>query len=467
MALRPTDQEILAIIDVSSLADWCGISATTPVNTNNTTPPPISDVQALFAHLGCGPTEHFRPFATFSPADWGLSMDTITVNGSPPNMSVRGKYNLFHGTARRLSNLEPWPEMTPTPTAAPPATGVSQPIPSRINTPILNVGRVLDQRMGDEITYLESKDILIMNARYVKAMEVMPPVAKAVTIEQLTALEYTVRNGRPPNADFAIFKKHGGRTARAMAFTGLITVPGGTMKSVEILGPPDLATWKESYDCLFTALIMLDVVRRPALAAYRAHIISLHEQYGPKCWALLYQADARCRAEHMDRLRYLLLARHNAALMSGQLTDFDVQHPWDSVWAKAATDTEYWEQEFRRHALMIVTSSMRIVEALGTDAQVSNCGATSSAQPFAAPNATRPTKPAAKGQPKTGICRNFNAGSCPGNTCSKGHGQHICSICTSPNHGASKCPKINKGTPAQDTREEKRGWGKDKKRRKN
>ena len=217
------------------------------------------------------------------------------------------------------------------------------------------------------------------------------------------------------------------------------------MRSVEILGPPDLASWKESYDCLFTALIMLDAVRRPALAAYRAHICTLHAQYGPKCWALLYQADVRCRAEHMDRLRYVLLAKHNAALVAGKLTDLDVARPWDAVWAKAVTDTEFWESEFRRHALMIVTSTMRIVDALGNDANVEGTGSASSAQQPTSQKPTVPNKQPAARQTNDSVCRNFNAGSCPGTSCKAGHGKHICSICTSPKHGAFNCPKIAKG----------------------
>ena len=71
MALRPTDQEITGIIDVATLAQWCGISDVPPVNTNNTTPPPEADINVLFSHLGRGPNDHFRSFAMISTADLG------------------------------------------------------------------------------------------------------------------------------------------------------------------------------------------------------------------------------------------------------------------------------------------------------------------------------------------------------------------------------------------------------------
>ena len=245
-----------------------------------------------------------------------------------------------------------------------------------------------------------------------------------------------------------------------MAFTGLITTAGGVLHNVEILGPATLEEWKECYDVLFTGLIMLDCVRRPALANYRAHIIKLHQQFGPRCWALLYQADSRCRAENMDRLRYQLLAKHNAALASGQPTSFDSTRPWDSVWQAAVEDKEFWNEEFERHAIMVVTNSIPLNATLGTDATVlpstSATPAASSGQPKN-PGA----QPKAKAEAK-GLCRNYNAGSCLGASCSKGYGKHACSICGSPKHGAFQCPRLNKGQPAQEdgsSKGKKRQWG--------
>ena len=161
MALRPTEAEIQAIIDVSSLAAWCQIEATAPINTNNATPAPMSDVQALFAHLQCGPQEHFRSLATLTGEDWKDSTKDIKINGASPSVMLRGKINLFHATARRLSNLDAWPQvvtqgMTPSPatTTGPPQCGGAVIYPQRVNLPTMNIGKVLDQRHGDEITYL-------------------------------------------------------------------------------------------------------------------------------------------------------------------------------------------------------------------------------------------------------------------------------------------------------------------------
>jgi hypothetical protein len=311
--------------------------------------------------------------------------------------------------------------------------------------------------MNDEITYLEDAELIKMNAAYVKVMEKMPPQAKSVTIDQLTALHYTIRNGRPPNADFGVFGKDGHRRARKMSFTGMVTAPGGTMHTIEILGPPNLEAWKESYDCLYTALIMLDAVRRPSLDAYRAKICSLHALYGPRCWALLYQADARCRSEHMERLRYIALAKHNAAITAQMPSSFDTARPWDTVWQEAVKDTEFWDAEFKDYALLIRSGTTRVIDHLGEDASIAQSSSDLPMQP------NRPSQP--KAQPKAaakGVCKNFNQGKCHGTTCPRGHGKHVCTICGGTRHGAANCPQVGHDpnqSPANDKARDQQ-WGK-------
>jgi hypothetical protein len=301
--------------------------------------------------------------------------------------------------------------------------------------------------MSDEITYLEPDEVIRMNALYIRVMEQEPPSAKRASHCQLTALHFTLKSGRLVYADFGVFGKYGNRRARAMAFKGLVTAPGGTLHTVEILGPPTLEAWKESYDVLFTALIMLDVVRRPHLAAYRAKICALHAQYGPRCWALLYQADVRCRSEHMELIRFRLLSKHNAAMTAGTPSTYDTMHPWDATWGAAVVDTDFWKDEFETNAMLIRTGAARISDALGTDALTDPHAACSSDMPMT----TGKPQPKAEASKKNPICKNYNFGTCHGTTCPDGHGKHSCSICGSPKHPAVGCPRVNnKGAPRND-----------------
>ena len=264
-----------------------------------------------------------------------------------------------------------------------------------------------------------------MNAKYVSVMEVMPPANKAVTIDQLTAIQFTLRHGRQPHADFAVFGEHGTRRARAMAFKGLITAPGGTLHTVEILGPPNLESWKESYDCLFTGLIVLGAVRRPQLAACRSKICLLHAQYGPKCWGLLYQADVRCHTELMDTLRYSFHTKHNAALTQGLTSTFDTTRPWDSVWASATFNTEFWETDFKHPALMIATNTARSTDVVESDAAVASTSSPAAMIPAPAADnrGKRTAAPKAHGK---GVCMAYNRWTCHGTSC---HNKAVGSIC--------------------------------------
>jgi hypothetical protein len=417
--------------------------------TASAAPPLVSDVQSLCAFMQASPDEHYRSIAMLTPADWATATVDIKFNGVKPSIVLRGKIALFHVTARRLCNLEPWPQ-TALPAQMvgnlpPPLPNTNQMLagPARINLPVLNIGKVLDQRMSDEVTFLEATDVLVMNARYIQVMETPPPTSKSVTREQLTALKFTMEQGRVIYADFAIFGKHQTRRARAMAFKGLIITAGGTLHNTEILGPATLELWKESYDCLFTALIMLDAVRRPQLAAYRAKICLLHAQYGPQCWALLYQADVRCRSELMDTLRYQLQAKHNATLAQGLPSAFDDTRPWDGVWAAAVLNTEFWDEEFKHWALMIATKSARTADVVENDAAIASASSHSTLVTGPAWEHKARATPKVAGKPKKeGVCAPFNKGSCSGNTCSRGLGKHQCSICSQASHGAFACPRV-------------------------
>ena len=165
-------------------------------------------------------------------------MTGFKINATDPNVFQMAQVILFHITARRLCCLEPRPSIAPplpvqTPTQPPTSA-------SRVNTPTIHVGRVLDQRSAEEITYSPNTSMLTYNANYMRVMECEPTPGKAATYDQLTALQYTMDTGRPPYTDFAVFGKYGSRRARAMAFTGLINSRGGTLRMQEILGPSTL-----------------------------------------------------------------------------------------------------------------------------------------------------------------------------------------------------------------------------------
>jgi hypothetical protein len=353
---------------------------------------------------------------------------------------------------------------------------------------------VLDQASSEEITYQTAPNMLAMNARYMAVMEALPTPDREASHDQLTALEYVMSAQRPPYVDMSVFGRHGPRRARAMAFTGLTQGPGGTLRMVEILGPATLVEWKQSYDVLYTALIMLDAVRRPQLDQYRARICLYHAQYGERTWALLYQADVRCRQELMGRTRHRLEAAHNTAITAGKLSDFDTARPWDSVWKAVLADTEFWEVEYKTSALLIKAETIRPADVIGGDADIAAESAAASSAfnhvPRIPPGHAPRANPVKTGGPKNQlpiqrshtsdnppkpICRAYNLGTCraKGLKCPAGNGDrvHVCYYCMGGNHMGKDCrahsgggaasPAAAAATPWKPSKS-KRGKGKNK-----
>eukprot|EP00971_Amphidinium_carterae_P052480 1033048-Amphidinium_carterae.1 len=60
-----------------------------------------------------------------------------------------------------------------------------------------------------------------------------------------------------------------------------------------------------------------------------------HELLGDKVWALQYQADTRCRQEHMEVIR----KREKAAFdLGGCTSGWTPDRPWDITWKLAVED---------------------------------------------------------------------------------------------------------------------------------
>jgi hypothetical protein len=208
---------------------------------------------------------------------------------------------------------------------------------------------------------------------------------------------------------------------------------------------------------LRSALIMLDAVRRPALDRYLRKIQYLSEQWGEVCWGVLYQADVRCRGEHMETLHHTHLHNHNNAVTAGTTTTYNSLMPWDAVWDEATKDSEWWKAEFEMPAMKIKFERLPPSRVLADNVQDT---------PH---RPQRPQKPKPKAQPKKTICRDFNAGKCPqstnGHQCPRHLGaEHKCSNCGTPGHGANDCGRkdIQKRKPDDPAWNK---WG-DKKKRK-
>ena len=72
-------------------------------------------------------------------------------------------------------------------------------------------------------------------------------------------------------------------------------------------------------------------------------------RYGAATWPLLYQAEVRCRLEHMERLWRVPERDCAAATARGQAPaiPFDSSQAWNSVWVAAVDDAKFWHRAGR------------------------------------------------------------------------------------------------------------------------
>ena len=109
-------------------------------------------------------------------------------------------------------------------------------------------------RQGDT-TELEIVSDLIVSeghARWEKIYGVgqRPDPDEECIAQQLTCLQHLVQTGQAPSVDFAVWGPHGHRIERKLRLTGQTFSSDGTLRSVEIAGPPDINVWTASYEVI-------------------------------------------------------------------------------------------------------------------------------------------------------------------------------------------------------------------------
>lgn len=72
---------------------------------------------------------------------------------------------------------------------------------------------------------------------------------------------------------------------------------------------------------------MLDACDPPHLVKYAKYIKTLAMTYGQACWALIYQAEARFRREHLVKLRCDQSMAKEEAIAAGGSTPYDAARP--------------------------------------------------------------------------------------------------------------------------------------------
>ena len=397
--------------------------------------------------------------------DYGHGAPACTIK---PNAILKARARAAHRAARIWQNLEwstaalreytIWKDeaemaqrnpttIAPVVQAAAAATG-----------DMVRMHETVDSTRVREVPMMLEKDRSTGLKLFFKLMHREPFPAEKPSLAQVTALLEILKCGGC-YVDFALWGSFHIRTARSFRCRGLVVGPGNVLIEQELKGPPSFEYWSPSWDVFQCGMISADACIPPWLIAYHTMIKGYSAKYGEKCWPLLYQQDVRFRQEEMPEILYRENMKLEASILNNtweQGVGLNTDKPWNHCWSLLLSPEvkAWWSENFKEHALFIVTGWKTVSHFLAGDANVS--GTASGYIPSSGSNGPQTANtPAPKQKDETGkhrqkakdaiACPGFNAGTCPGESgkaCPRNSKfSHICSRCKSVKHSVLECPQ--------------------------
>ncbi|CAK0911850.1 unnamed protein product [Prorocentrum cordatum] len=329
-ALYPGDSVIAGWAHIAAVAAWASVPA--PILTAYMTALGDPHLNAIPVLAAIPPHIHEAAVASLSPA---THVDRVRVC-----MLVNAARLKLH---LPLVDLMPPPAPAVAPAAGMQAAAAAQPA---VVGPKVRLSMVLDQVRDMEVAMLDREALAAKRARYL-ALGDPPLQSEQVSDAQLTALSWLHTHGPGIYVDFGVWGPHQLRSERRNKFVAQILQADGTWRSVEIGGPDCFETWEKCWRVFRTGAIMDAVALPSTLDTYAAKFRERVTMF-PNSWALAAQADQRCRLEWMveeRRNQEQFAADHPA------FSKLDTSMPWNTVFKAAATDRDFWQDEFLTPAL--------------------------------------------------------------------------------------------------------------------
>ena len=132
----------------------------------------------------------------------------------------------------------------------------------------IKMATIINQTNDDKIEPLPEDKIKTSFEHYKKITGGFPPSQKECTIEQLSGLQALVVARAAPYVDFNIWGPHQYRIMKKLKLQGMVLLPGGEMRHIEIPGPSTFPLWEGCFDELETGLVQLDIVKLARTATY-------------------------------------------------------------------------------------------------------------------------------------------------------------------------------------------------------
>ena len=281
-------------------------------------------------------------------------------------------------------------------------------------------------------------------------------------------------------------------------------MPDGTPARQQFKGPANIMQWVSCWMVFKTGMIMYNLADYQTLVDYMEFIKDLAAQFGPACWAIIYQADARMRRAGLETIRRaasrLLDEAVDAEAQGGRLFvprnpyEYDALRPWEYCYAMAINSeflaaSRYWKKVVEIPCNKVHNQHENVDGFLDTDAAISshpnehlalggmqfdNSRIIRQPAPGRAPpvklKADRPSGTQEKNNASlaiesaagifvtkrvgTSLCGQFQHGKCKlvKGKCPNGKA-HQCNKCLQNNHGSSTCG--NKPEKTKKTKKEK------------
>ena len=350
MALFPSESEAKNLADTRALCQWVGIE---------------SEVWEAFQGKTGPLGDPIRNIALLPSRAVRAAVTDAQVKGANLTFIQKAQVGLVWRIAKRLA-AETWatcidydPIESDGPTlipagAAGAATAGTAATPE--GAPAFTSGakrvkfsQVIDQSDDSEITVAGDKLVQAWYDTWQAFAQGPPEAEEEPTVEQLSALWTRVTLlFKSPWVDFSVFTPFSKRLVKANKFRAFLFQPNGTFLAKEIPGPESFESWVHCWKVFRVACIMLGIVAESALHRYEKHIEKL-VKYWPDCWGLIYIAEDKFRAEHLDRIRRRIEGEIARGLKEPPLWNKSL--PWSASFLCGIGETEqFWDEHVRHPA---------------------------------------------------------------------------------------------------------------------
>ncbi len=344
--IDPTPSELGAIKDVEGAAAWAGLDHETQ--------------EALFKETG--PPTRLRDITFISRENWDKAVADAKLN-----MVSMGRIEAFRRVCRLRNGMCPGDHpdavkeavasIAGSPQRGGAAAGTTQAATAAAGSRKLTLDKVVNQAFSADLVPLGGAEVRGMFTDYAKKFGKDPDENTEPSADQLSGIHQLASGDQIPYVDFAIFGPHGNRMLAKMVYVAFFQTPTGDWCHRELPGPPSFDDWWLCWRVYRTALLLLKLADPEVLDQYAETIRKFHNEYGAQVWFIIYTADVRMRRDRFERLRR---GEERKASDKGDTLD----RPWNACYEAAIWDSEYWQENLHRPAVLYLTGNTSAADAI-------------------------------------------------------------------------------------------------------